>query len=640
MTSRKLSECRNLGYDVICDIRKGKMDKARAVIEKHGLRYSELWSQGYVLLCEALKNQHEKLAEYVLTFKDVKVNNKNEFQTDTPLHLAASNGYEGIVKTLLDRGADIKALNSRGRTPLDLAADCKHCSIVELILSQKNVDLSSLKWPNYPLLHRAAKSSAIIVQNLLDKGLEVDFVKDGLTPLHRAAFSSCLAVVKCLVEHTANVNAVSSAKNYFGFTVLHFAAMKPDAEVVEFLLEKGSSINTANEKGTTPLNLALRTADEEVINVFLRHGVDINTVTQNGLTPLQYAIKHNKESMVHILLKNGADTKVLDKSGRSILNFALSYDVSSLIIWEDLVKYGANINELDEFTRESKESLLHLAINHWSPRMLDIIEFLIKHGANVDAADANGATPIFYAIKRNHFVRTVSKSAVLLLEAGANVNAKNQRGKTPLHLACELGNVHNVQILLKYGADVNLRCFNNMLPIKNLTFTGPDTVEIVSLIYMRVISLHLAGLYFDKYFHFELTCSNCSVCKAKNIGANIAAYIMKKECEELNDLKKKYIACNLTFYSLLTKSSHELAIYKRNPVINKIIQSIDILEVYPTYGGIILRNLVAASDRMKMIEESKKRDIYRIFPGIPIEMIDYIFKFLNNDDFFTLIQAL
>ncbi|XP_074103360.1 uncharacterized protein LOC141530240 [Cotesia typhae] len=640
MTSRKLSECRNLGYDVICDIRKGKMDKARAVIEKHGLGYSELWSQGYVLLCEALKNQHEKLAEYVLTFNDVKINNKNEFQTDTPLHLAASNGYEGIVKTLLDRGADIKALNSRGRTPLDLAADCKHCSIVELILRQKNVDLSSLKWPNYPLLHRAAKSSVIIVQNLLDKGLEVDFVKDGLTPLHRAAFSSCLAVVKCLVEHKADVNAVSSAKSYLGFTVLHFAAIKPDAEVVKFLLENGSSINTANKKGATPLNLALRTADEEVVNVFLRRGVDINTVTQNGLTPLQYAIKHNKESMVHILLKHGADTKVLDKSGRSILNFALSYDVSSLIIWEDLVKYGANINELDEFTRESKESLLHLTINHRSPRMLDIIEFLIKHGANVDAADATGATPIFYAIKKNQFVRTVSKSAVLLLEAGANVNAKNQKGKTPLHLACELGNAHNVQMLLKYGADVNLRCFNDMLPIKNLTFTGPDTVKIVSLIYMRVISLYLAGLYFDKYFHFELTCSTCSVCQAKNTGPNIAAHVMKKECAELNNLKKKYIACNLTFYSLLTKSSHELAIYKRNPVINKIIQSTNILEEYPTYGGIILRNLVAASARMKMIEESKKRDIYRIFPGIPVEMTDYIFKFLNNDDFFTLIQAL
>ncbi|KAH0569068.1 hypothetical protein KQX54_021776 [Cotesia glomerata] len=532
MPSRKLSDCRNLGYDVICDIRKGKIDKARALIEKHGLRYSELWLQGYVLLFEALKKQHEKLAEYVLTFNDVKINNKNKFQTDTPLHLAASNGYEEIVKTLLDRGADVNALNSRGKTPLDLAADSKHFSIVELILLQKNVDLSSSKLLNYPLLHSAAKSSVIIVQNLLDKGLKVDFVKDGLTSLHRAAFSSCLAV--------------------------------------------GSSINTINKDGATPLNLALLTANEEVINVFLRHGVDINTVMQSGLTPLQYAIKHNKESMVLILLKHGANIKVLNKSGRSILNFALSYDVSSLIIWENLVKYGANVNALDKFTRESKESLLHLAINHGSPRMLGIIEFLIKHGANVDAVDATGATPIFYSIKKNRFARTVSESAVLLLKAGANVNAKNLKGETPLHVACELGNAHNFKILLKYGADINLRCLNDMLPIKKLTFIRPGVVEIVKLTFMRIISLHLAGLYFDKYFHFELTCFNCT--------PDIVAHVMKKECKELNDLKKKYIACNLTFYSLLTKSSHELAIYRRNPVINKIIQPIDILEVYPTYG--------------------------------------------------------
>ncbi|CAG5108750.1 Similar to ANK3: Ankyrin-3 (Homo sapiens) [Cotesia congregata] len=517
MTSRKLSECRNLGYDVICDIRKGKIDKARAVIEKHGLRYFKLWLQGYVLLCEALKKQHEKLAEYA----------------DTPLHLAASNGYEGIVKTLLDRGADINALNSQGRTPFDLAADSEHFSIVELILLQENVDLSSSKWLNYPLLHSAAKSSVIIVQNLLDKGLEVDFVKDGLTPLHRAAFSSCLPVVKCLVEHKAAVNAVSSAKSYLGFTVLHFAAMKLNAEVVEFLLEKGSSINTTNKDGATPLNLALLTADEEVINVFLRHGIDINTVMQSGLTPLQYAIKHNKESMVLILLKHGADTKVLDKSGRSILNFVLSYDVSSLIIWENLVKYGANVNALDKFTRESKESLLHLAINHGSPRMLGIIEFLIKHGANVDAVDATGATPIFCSIKKNRFARTGSESAVLLLKAGANVNAKNLKGETPLHVACELGNARNFKILLKYGADINLRCLNDMLPIKKLTSIGPpDAVEIVNLTFIRVISLHLAGLYFDKYFHFELTCFNCSACRAKAITPDIIAHVMKKECKE------------------------------------------------------------------------------------------------------------
>ncbi|XP_044581407.1 putative ankyrin repeat protein RF_0381 [Cotesia glomerata] len=522
MASKKPSECSNLGYHVIWDIRSGKIDEARAVIEKHGLQYFELWSQ------------------------------------DTPLHLAVLNKYKGIVKTLLDRGADINALNSEGMTPLDLAANSQLCSIVELILCQKNEVISS-KWANYPLLHSAATSSVIIVQNLLDKGLEVDFLKDGLTPLHRATFSGCLAVVKCLVEHQANINAVSNSNYHLGFAARYVAQLSAK-QAMSYLDRKNTSpISSAYQDKETPLSLALLLSNEKIINVFLSHGVDINTVMHNGLTPLQYAVKNDKESMVLFLLKHGADIKILDKSGRSIL----------------------------------------------------------------------------------HFTLPLSKSAVLLLKAGANVNAKNRKGEALLHCACENGNLRGVKTLLKYGADINLRSFRNMLPIENLlTLTVLDTIEkleIVKLIHQRAIFLQMADLYLDKFYSRSTTTNfNWS-------GRHLDNFIVsteKKACEEINDLKKKYIACNLTFYSLLMKSSHELAIYKRNPAINKIIQSIDILEVFPIYGSIILRNLVAASAPMKMIEEAKKRDIYRVFPQISIEIIEHIFKFLNNDDFFNLIRAL
>ncbi|KAH0553801.1 hypothetical protein KQX54_004529 [Cotesia glomerata] len=567
MASKKPSECSNLGYHVIWDIRSGKIDEARAVIEKHGLQYFELWSQ------------------------------------DTPLHLAVLNKYKGIVKTLLDRGADINALNSEGMTPLDLAANSQLCSIVELILCQKNEVISS-KWANYPLLHSAATSSVIIVQNLLDKGLEVDFLKDGLTPLHRATFSGCLAVVKCLVEHQANINAVSNSNYHLGFAARYVAQLSAK-QAMSYLDRKNTSpISSAYQDKETPLSLALLLSNEKIINVFLSHGVDINTVMHNGLTPLQYAVKNDKESMVLFLLKHGADIKILDKSGRSILHFTLPLDNSS---------------------RE----------------MLKVVEFLIKHGANVDAVNKDDVTPIFGSINRNYFGKTVSKSAVLLLKAGANVNAKNRKGEALLHCACENGNLRGVKTLLKYGADINLRSFRNMLPIENLlTLTVLDTIEkleIVKLIHQRAIFLQMADLYLDKFYSRSTTTNfNWS-------GRHLDNFIVsteKKACEEINDLKKKYIACNLTFYSLLMKSSHELAIYKRNPAINKIIQSIDILEVFPIYGSIILRNLVAASAPMKMIEEAKKRDIYRVFPQISIEIIEHIFKFLNNDDFFNLIRAL
>ncbi len=47
--------------------------------------------------------------------------------------------------------------------------------------------------------------------------------------------------------------------------------------------------------------------------------------------------------------------------------------------------------------------------------------------------------------------------AEILLQHGANVNAKNDYGKTPLHEAAEEGDIDTVELLLRYGADVNTR---------------------------------------------------------------------------------------------------------------------------------------------------------------------------------------
>jgi ankyrin repeat protein len=74
------------------------------------------------------------------------------------------------------------------------------------------------------------------------------------------------------------------------------------------------------------------------------------------------------------------------------------------------------------------------------------VQSQIESGADVDARDALGRTPLY----NKH-----PEITGLLVRSGANVNVKHKADKTPLHLAAELGDTPTVRLLLKAGAKVN-----------------------------------------------------------------------------------------------------------------------------------------------------------------------------------------
>ena len=78
---------------------------------------------------------------------------------------------------------------------------------------------------------------------------------------------------------------------------------------------------------------------------------------------------------------------------------------------------------------------------------VEAVKVLLKAGADVNARDKDGGTPLYAAVFWGH-VELVK----LLLEAGANVNAKGIGGDTPLHLAAIQGNVGAVKVLREAGA--------------------------------------------------------------------------------------------------------------------------------------------------------------------------------------------
>lgn len=84
----------------------------------------------------------------------------------------------------------------------------------------------------------------------------------------------------------------------------------------------------------------------------------------------------------------------------------------------------------------------------------DVVDALLRAGADVDAPNRSGGTPLMTAIAFNHEDTIIVKR---MLEAGADVNAQDKRGMTALMVAARYSRKEAVALLLAHGADPSIR---------------------------------------------------------------------------------------------------------------------------------------------------------------------------------------
>jgi len=334
------------------------------------------------------------------------------------------------------------------------------------------------------------------VRALVQKKTDVNAAQiDGTTALHWAVRYDDLNTADLLIRAGARV----SAANREGVTPLQLAALNGSAAMIDKLLKAGADPNAAlTPSGDTALMMASRTGKPDAVTVLLESGANVNAKESwGGTTALMWAVAEQHGAAVKVLLQHGADanarsrfvaaangrgfegrTPAAPKGDQKVEEFASGWltplmfaaregDVESARL---LVNAGADVNAI---AGDGKDAL-GLAIFNGN---YELASFLIDSKSNVNKADAQRFTPLFWAVDRRNmetapnfpWMVTADPMPLIrkLLDAGANPNAlvnntprARMRAGSPrivfataLMRAAFSADLELVKLLLAHGAD-------------------------------------------------------------------------------------------------------------------------------------------------------------------------------------------
>lgn len=308
----------------------------------------------------------------------------------TPLMVASLHGVDAsIIDVLLERGADVSATTTPGRTALHYAANSVHVDVVSSLLR--------------------AGADVLIADD------------DGVMPLHLAAHAEPdavrrgfrLEVMEMLIQSGAEVNATDGR----GRTPLHHCLNAlGDADAVGLLLRAGADVLLPDIDGATPLHRAVDNCRHvEAIALIVAAGAEVNTTDSQGMTALHRAVHGcTRADAIYILLEAGADVHQQDSLGQTPLHRAVTIGRLSDSNW----------------AWESDKNSLAMPV--------DAVDALLAFGASVHSTDMNGDTPLHLAVDRWEGLGWGSIEVVsALIAAGADPLVKNSDGSSPLAIACE-----------------------------------------------------------------------------------------------------------------------------------------------------------------------------------------------------------
>jgi len=318
--------------------------------------------------------------------------------------------------------------------------------------------------------------------------------KDGMTLLHAVCRAGEQEFAELLIKRGAEINLPDND----GRTAIHYAVMSGNSKLVESLLNLGSDPNKLTKKKETPLHFAAKYSGIEEVQFLIEHGASIKAINWKLIENLKE--QRRRQDMLYvendedhiIALKSALGLKTPEAIGRDeeddeddeedeeeeppeeeeekpdILHMdylpfeylprdtvdaatekgltALHYaaEKGDLEVVKFLVEHGADIKAEDLVL---SRSVIHFAAENGH---LDCIKYLTEKGANLLDRDSFGATAMHYAARSNKL-----EVIKFLVDRKIDYRAKDARGWSAMHYAAEGGSIDVVRYLLAKGLNIN-----------------------------------------------------------------------------------------------------------------------------------------------------------------------------------------
>ncbi|KAF5982311.1 ankyrin 3 [Fusarium coicis] len=312
-----------------------------------------------------------------------------DLQKRTPLHLAALHGHSTVTEQLLKSGAKTNAQTVCVDTALHFAVLQGHQSIMKYLLERnpnlitvadvkllidRRADLRALNTYGNSVLHHAvnaAKSS--VIKLLLDSGSDIDRQNaQGRTPLHLAIVGGHFSAVKALLERRSRTDIADN----LGRRALHEAVLSGNKACTQLLLKHRVAVDARDNGGQTALLYAIRGRHGSLLKLLLEGGTDINAMDKYGSTMIMVAVQASDEKLTRILLEKNPDLDRLSREGHTVAFYAVFREKAVSFLSEEEQSIASLL-----FRRYQKRYQV------WHPEWKECQqEFMATHGKKKDAS--------------------------------------------------------------------------------------------------------------------------------------------------------------------------------------------------------------------------------------------------------------
>ena len=303
---------------------------------------------------------------------------------------------------------------------------------VELVLND-GLDINTPALCNRtPLLWASLSSSGEFIETLIDLGANVNAQRtdDKVTPLILSASWNNFMAVYLLLDHEADSNIARADGN----SPLHIAVSNGFFHITKLLIKKGSNVNLQNKEGRTPLFLGAKNKHEQLIKLSIENEADVTMGYKENSTKRFYLVRgkdNSRAAWQYVLVKKHLLGLFLKRVKGGVIKVADFGDILRSGFGKDPPE-GTTDKILKEYDFQFKEipdtTLLHIASEQINEP--EIIDLLVKSGANVNAQDAEGFTPLHMAAIHGN-LKIVKK----LVDLEADVNIVTTDGKNAAELA-------------------------------------------------------------------------------------------------------------------------------------------------------------------------------------------------------------